>query len=213
MPGRGRDPCATIGIRAATIGGLALGGLTFCGPAARRTPVGTAGVPPLAGIWDATFVLDAPPLGVAPPPSSGVGRARVGGTLALVANHWLTAPIGVDATVRPMVYGTYDVDFRPFGFDPRDPDRVPDVVATEAVPPMPVPPASVPRAARDDRGGSSCGDSVTVVLGPDSERAQVLLVGAARADSVVGTWRLRSAGRWGATAAGRFVLVARRAHR
>ena len=217
MTRSGRETFATFAIRAAAIGGLALGGLALgglaaCGPAAhRRTPVESAGMPPLAGIWDVAFVLDAPPLGFEPPPAGGLARARVGGTLALVANHWLTAPVGDDATaaVRPIVYGTYDVDFRAFGFDPRDPDRVPDVIATEVVRRVPVPRAALPRAAGHDRGGPSGGDSVTVVLGPDNERAQVVLVGAARADSVVGTWRLRSAGRWGATAAGRFVLVAR----
>ncbi len=152
----------------------------------------------LVGVWDVTFALDSPPLGFDSAALHESSGGRVRGTLALVANHWLTASAatGDVSQARPAVYGTYDVDFSPFGFDPRDADRVPDLVAT----------------TRQPLGSASAtgGDSVEVVLGPASERAQVVLRGAWRADSVVGTWRLRSAGRWGATASGHFVLVSGR---
>lgn len=142
---------------------------------------------PLAGVWDGAFTLDAPPLGFDTAALRGARQGRVRGTFAFLPNHVLTAAVatGTELAVAPSLYGTYDVDFTPFGFDVRRPDRVPDLV-----------------------GVAAAGDSVLLLLSPSDDRAQVLLAGTFRRDSLVGTWRLQSAGRGSSSAGGHFVLVA-----
>ena len=182
-----RATLAALGVLGAALGGT----LEACGGAASR-PAASAGTPRLAGVWDATFVLDAPPLGFDTAALRARPDARVRGTLVLVPNHWLTAAAvaGVGLPTAPTLYGTYDLDFTPFGFDPRDAHRVPGVVAT-ATP-----------------SGPTGADSVTLVLDPSADREQVTLAGVLRADSVVGTWRVQGPGRSGMTGGGHFVLVA-----
>ncbi|GJG87072.1 hypothetical protein tb265_22530 [Gemmatimonadetes bacterium T265] len=187
--------------RAAALAVVALaaaGTVAACGrdgrPARAARPAGSP--PLLAGVWDATFSLDVPPLGYDSAALRQAAQGRVRGRFAFMPNHYLPASVatGVGLPAAPTLYGTYDVDFRPFGFDPRNGDRVPDVVG--------VAPGG-PSAA-----GGAAADSVTLLLSPSNDRAQVLLAGTVRGDSVVGTWHLQSAGRGGPTAVGHFVLVA-----
>ncbi len=179
-------------MRTAAARAAVFAGLGACGGGATSRPSTPAEAPRLARVWDATFVLDAPPLGFDSAALRATPQGRVHGILAVVPNHWLTTAATAAATLptRPTLYGAYDVDFTPFGFDPRDADRVPDVVGTAS---------SVAPPGRD---------SVLLVLGPASERGRVVLAGTLRADSIVGTWQLQSAGRAGTTAQGHFVLVA-----
>ena len=186
---RPRTALAAVAVLGAALGGT----LAACAGSAPPPPAASAGTSPLAGVWDATFALDAPPLGFDTAALRARPDGRVHGMLVFVPNHWLTAAdvAGAGLPTAPTLYGTYDLDFRPFGFDPRDPDRVPGVVATASTP-----------------GGPNGADSVMVVLGPSDDREQVTLAGVLRSDSVVGRWRVQGAGRSALTAGGQFVLVA-----
>lgn len=106
----------------------------------------------------------------------------VRGEIALVPNHWLD---GGDDLPRPTHYGTYDIDFRVFGFDPRPRGELPRVAA---------------------RVGA--GDSVDLVLEPDDPHESVQLHGAWKGDSIVGSWALEPA-RVGGDASGTFKIARR----
>lgn len=106
----------------------------------------------------------------------------VHGEIALVPNHWLD---GGDAIPFPTHYGTYDIDFGVFGFDPRSRGELPRVAA---------------------RVGAR--DSVVLVLEPDDPHERVQLHGAWRGDSIVGTWSLEPV-RVGGDAAGSFSMARR----
>lgn len=104
------------------------------------------------------------------------------GVIALVPNHWLD---GGNELPRPTHYGTYDIDFSLFGFDPR-------------------PRGELPRAA----ARVSAGDSIDVVLEPDDPHESVQLHGAWKGDSIVGSWALEPA-RVGGDASGTFKMARR----
>lgn len=189
--------------------GLAVLGLAAACRQETAAPNGSsAAAGRLAGVWDATFVLTTLPLGVDTAAFRRSRTDRVRGVLAFVPNHWLATAAG-EADGRPTApaaYGSYDADFSPFGFEPREAGQVPAVVAT-VVRPSVVGQAAVRRTARDAAAG---GDSVVLVLGPAGDRTRVHLAGAWHADSITGTWQLESAARGGASAAGRFVMAPRR---
>lgn len=104
------------------------------------------------------------------------------GEIALVPNHWLD---GGDDLPHPTHYGTYDIDFRVFGFDPRPRGELPRVAA---------------------RVGAR--DSVALILEPDDPHESVQLRGAWKGDSIVGSWALEPA-RVGGDASGTFKMARR----
>jgi hypothetical protein len=83
--------------------------------------------------------------------------------MVFVPNRWLhdhAWEFGV-----PSNYGVYDIDFREFGFDPRDPDEPAMVYA-----------------------GPIVGDSIGITLHDSRDQTIVALRGSLAGDSVTGTW-------------------------
>jgi hypothetical protein len=114
----------------------------------------------LAGTWNITFHLERPPSLVMDTVSV---KHDVSGSLAFLANRSLENHYpGVDTLTN---YGTYDIDFTAFGFDPRDGGRIPTVVV-----------------------GSIAEDSIEMVLSPDQEGISVRMRGGISGDSVSGKW-------------------------
>jgi hypothetical protein len=117
------------------------------------------------------------------PVTARAGRSpSIRGEIALVANHWLE---GADDLPHPTHYGSYDIDFRTLGFDPRHPGEYPRVAASI--------------------GGR---DSIDIVLEPDDAHESVHLHGAWRGDSIVGRWSLEPV-RAGGDAAGTYTMARR----
>ena len=135
----------------------------------------------LAGAWSIRLQIDRSRFEAVAPSEALVREVR--GDVALVANHWLA---GNPRVPLPTLYGTYDIDFRPLGFDPRIDGKVPRVEA----------------AARGR-------DSVDLVFEPADDRQQVRLRGAWIADSIIGRWEL-DGGRIGGDAAGAFTMKRRK---
>jgi hypothetical protein len=116
----------------------------------------------LAGTWDITFHLERPPSLVT---DTLTVKRDISGSLAFLANRSLENHYpGVDALTN---YGTYDIDFTAFGFDPRDGGRVPTVVV-----------------------GSIAKDSIEMVLSPDQGGISVRMRGGIGGDSISGKWEV-----------------------
>ncbi|HXC26108.1 MAG TPA: hypothetical protein VNU46_09355, partial [Gemmatimonadaceae bacterium] len=112
----------------------------------------------LVGVWEMRFRLDQL-LALKSTPSPN----EIHGEIAFLANPWFrTAP---PERVSPTDYGVYDVDFTPFGFDPRTPGQVPVAIAM----------------VRDH-------DTVQIMLGQGQSQT-VTLDGTMVGDSVVGAWQ------------------------
>lgn len=109
---------------------------------------------------------------------SEAAAREVHGTVALVANHWLES----GTRPYPSNYGSYDIDFRGLGFDPRASGRA-------------------PRLEAQVHGR----DSVDIILEPDANE-HLHLRGSWISDSIVGHWSLE-AERTGGDAAGSFALT------
>jgi hypothetical protein len=137
----------------------------------------------LDGSWAIELRVDR--LGFEPVNQRARGVRVVRGEVALVANHWLS---GGSDLPRPTHYGTYDIDFRMLGFDPRHGGEL-------------------PRVAARARGR----DSVDIALEPDDPHESVQLRGAWRGDSIVGAWSLEPV-RAGGDAAGVFTMARRVAY-
>lgn len=154
---------------------VAMASMACADGSATERGVATAPATRLAGTWDVRFVLDRSPM---------LGPVRrtaenVRGRFAFLQNRWLPAPHSW--TERPTDYGAYDIDFTPFGFEPRSAVETPTAVAR-----------SLP------------GDSVEIVLGPERTPVTVSMRGKLANDSVAGTWEVsisRAAG-----GGGRFVM-------
>jgi hypothetical protein len=137
----------------------------------------------LTGTWDITFHLNRPPLLAV---DTLMVKRDIGGSVAFLANRSLENQYpGVTALTN---YGTYDIDFSAFGFDPREGGRIPTVVA-----------------------GSIEKDSIEIVLSPDPGGISVWMRGGIRRDSIVGKWEV-SFPRAGA-GGGSFVMTPRKAGR
>ena len=132
----------------------------------------------LDGAW--TIELHAERMRFEPVTAGAHAGGVVRGEVALVANHWLN---GGEDLPRPTQYGSYDIDFRTFGFEPRSPGRLPRAEA-----------------------GLRPGDSVDIVFEPDDPHESVHLKGVWKSDSIVGAWDLEPA-RVGGDAAGSFVMA------
>jgi hypothetical protein len=112
----------------------------------------------LVGVWDVRFE------GEANLASRGVNGAREArGQIALLANRWLD--VSYSRIDTPTDYGTYDVDFTPFGIEPRARGETPTAVAGWIGP-----------------------DSVQIVLTSTVPGMSLELRGQAAGDSVAGTW-------------------------
>lgn len=116
----------------------------------------------LAGTWEITFHLDRPPLLGADTLSL---KRDVSGTFVFLANRSLEGRYpGVSNVTN---YGTYDIDFTAFGFDPRDTGRIP-TVAVDSV----------------------AADSIEVVLSTEEGGISVRMRGGIRRDTVTGQWQV-----------------------
>jgi len=137
----------------------------------------------ITGTWDITFHLNRAPLLDA---DTLTAKHDVNGSIAFLANRSLANQYpGVTALTN---YGTYDIDFSTFGFDPREGRRVPTAVA-----------------------GSIAKDSIEIVLGPDEGGISVWMRGGLSRDSIVGRWEV-SFPRAGA-GGGSFLMTPRKARR
>lgn len=112
----------------------------------------------LVGVWDVRFEGEA---NLASRADGGTRDAH--GQIAFLANRWLDgSDSGIDT---PTDYGTYDVDFTPFGIEPRARGVTPTAVA-----------------------GWIGLDSVRIALTSTVPGMSLELRGQAAGDSVAGTW-------------------------
>ncbi len=130
----------------------------------------------LIGMWDVRFHLDRP---LVAQMGSDSATQDISGELAFLANRWMRRvyPIG-----SPSDYGSFDVDFAPFGFDARSNDETPTAVA-----------------------GWISDDSLEIILGDPNSDVTVRMAGRVSGDSVAGGWRVLIARTGGG--GGRFVMV------
>jgi hypothetical protein len=133
----------------------------------------------LIGTWDARFHLDRPLL-VAQ--QAGSPLRDVSGQLAFLANHSVTQTY--PAMPSPSDYGTFDIDFNPFGFDPRSDNETPTAEAWLG------------------------GDSLQVMLGDPTGDITVRMSGRVVGDSISGQWTVLISRTGGG--GGRFVMLRHR---
>ena len=126
----------------------------------------------LVGVWTVAFHLDRPMM-LARTPT----RRDVSGTIALIENHSGSPSFAV--LPAALHQGTFDIDFTPFGFDPRERGDMPTAVARTVT------------------------DSVELVLAPEASHITVLMHGRLRGDSISGTWTALSHTAGGG---GRFIM-------
>jgi hypothetical protein len=132
----------------------------------------------LVGTWTVRFELERPPL----PRGEGPAVRVVEGQFALLANRSVNE--SYPPLARPTNYGTFNVDFAPFGFKPGDSRRTPTLVA-----------------------GWLSQDSVEIILAPDESQTVVMMRGQRAADTIAGTWSVSIARVGGG--GGRFVMSRR----
>lgn len=130
----------------------------------------------LTGTWDVRFEVERPPVLTERDVRS---RRVVEGQLAFLTNRSLDVSYPNVAT--PTNYGTFDVDFSPFGFEPGNRHRTPTAVA-----------------------GWLSADSIEILLAPDENQAVVTMRGRTAGDTVAGVWDV-SISRVGG-GGGRFVM-------
>ena len=113
----------------------------------------------MIGRWSVTFRLTASPV-----LNRDVMRlGEIHGQFALLENTSISGAYGGLPLVTD--YGTYDIDFSPFGFDSPERGRPPQVIV-----------------------GPATDDSVIVMLSPLRDDLSITMRGKAHADSVDGTW-------------------------
>lgn len=134
----------------------------------------------LVGTWDATITLT---------DSDGKTSQPVHGTIALVQDHYGHASSPQTASV--VDYGAYDIDFRTFGFDPRDGESIPSVVA----------------GVSEDSADGRLVSRVRMILHPGQPRVAVILDGVLTGDAISGQWQTDSRT---AAGAGKFTLTRHR---
>jgi hypothetical protein len=137
----------------------------------------------LVGAWDVSFVSD-PHASLRAPPTTRV----LTGTLAFTVDRYGRTETAELSGITNE--GTYDVDFRPFGWTTRAADA---------------PAVAVARVHTPLRGaGAAIPDSLAVVLSPGSERLVVVMSGTFSGDSASGIWSAYGYRAGGGT--GRFVM-------
>lgn len=152
---------------------LALVVPSACGRSRPATPPQVNGMRQLTGIWDARFQ------NTVPLPGRSDTTRTVDGQIALISNGWIPGTSGEVGV--PTQYGTYNLDMREFGFDPRVAGQVP--------------------AATARFFGA---DSIWLVLEPAHDDGRVVLRGRISGDQVTGVWDYYFRG--GGGARGRFQL-------
>ena len=144
-----------------------------CSIGGGRRRVESAPARRLVGTWDVRFHVERT--------SDGPVSRDLRGELALLPNRWVTHDYPqLDV---PTHYGSYDVNVRAAGFEPRDRGAIPDAIAL-----------------------TTGRDSAIVVLDPGEGETSVMMRGAWSGDSLVGRWWV-DAGRGGAVADGHFVMA------
>jgi hypothetical protein len=136
----------------------------------------------LVGTWDVSFTTDRHASITSPP---GV----VTGTLAFTADHH--GPASTEELRDLTHQGSYDLDFRPFGWTTRGVDALAVAVARVG-------------AAQRERALDAVPDSLFIVLSPGTERFAVRMAGTFAGDSAWGRWRARAYSAGGGE--GRFVM-------
>lgn len=149
--------------------------LALAGCGASRPREEPADAAALTGNWTAVFTLESH---AAPGP---IPSGPVRGEIVLLPDASLLPEAGLHGA--PTHVGSYELRFRPFGFEMSGGRDVPALVA---------------RLVRDD--------SVEIVLQPDRE-APLRLAGVLSGDSVTGRWSFASYR--GGSASGRFVMLRR----
>ncbi|HEY3257402.1 MAG TPA: hypothetical protein VGJ64_00990 [Gemmatimonadaceae bacterium] len=134
----------------------------------------------LIGTWDARFHLDR---ALMVSPDSASMKQEIHGQLAFLANR--SVDRGYPTMNSPSAYGSFDVDFTPFGFDARSDDEPPTAVA-----------------------GWLSADSLEIILGDPWSDVTVRMAGRVGGDSIVGGWRVLVARTGGG--GGRFAMVRHR---
>jgi hypothetical protein len=132
------------------------------GSVVQMSPADSALANGLAGTWGMQFRLIRSPILRL---DTAAAPRVIQGKLALLVNRSLDRSfnrIGI-----PTNYGSYDVDLTPFGFDTRVTGTAPTAVA-----------------------GRLSDDSVEVILSPESEIGELVLVGRLYGNSVVGRWHV-----------------------
>ncbi len=113
----------------------------------------------MAGRWTVRFTLTTSPI-----LNSDVRHlGTIDGQIALLGNTSVSGQYGGLPVVTD--YGTYDIDFSPFGFDSPERGRPPQVIV-----------------------GPIANDSVIVMLSPSSDDLSITMRGKSHADSIGGTW-------------------------
>jgi hypothetical protein len=131
----------------------------------------------LIGAWDAGFHLDRAL--ILRPDSESMKRV-IHGQLAFLANR--SVDRAYPTMNSPSAYGSFDVDFSPFGFDARSDDEPPMAVA-----------------------GWLSADSLEIILGDPRSDVTVRMTGRVTGDSIIGGWRVLVARTGGG--GGHFVMV------
>jgi hypothetical protein len=131
----------------------------------------------LVGTWDARFHLERP---LVVGSDSESMKQDVSGQLAFLANRSVNR--AYPTMQSPSAYGTFDVDFTPFGFDARSDDETPRAVAGWLTP-----------------------DSLEMIIGDPESDVTVRMHGSLTGDSIVGGWRVLVARTGGG--GGSFVMV------
>ena len=157
--------------------------ITACGESRRYEHGESALGKELEGTWNIDFHLQRSPLLGSDTLS---GKRDVNGSLIFLAsqspeNHY--SGVG-----DPTDYGTYDIDFSPFGFDPRETGKIPTTVVGWVSP-----------------------DSIEIVLSPDQTDISVRMTGGVSHDTISGKWEV-SFPRAGA-GGGSFLMTPRKGRR
>ena len=156
--------------------GLAVAAVAACGDRSARPTAEPPVAQRLVGVWDVAYTLDQPTL--LSTRRDAVARV-VRGRIAFLANRWVDA--SRPGLAMPTDYGTYDINFTPFGFQTRRDGQPPTATA-----------------------GPLGGDSLEVLLGPSPDRVTVVMRGKLANDSITGTWGVSIARVDGA--GGRFLM-------
>lgn len=143
--------CLTVAIAASCADRTALDQRAESAPAQR-----------LVGTWVVSFHMDR---SLMPTMDTVSVPQDVRGQLAFLANRWLDRAYPQIET--PTDYGTYDIDFAPFGFDPRVTGQPPTAVA-----------------------GWLAHDSVEIILEPEQTQMAVTMRGKLDGDSISGIWQV-----------------------
>jgi hypothetical protein len=151
----------------------------------RRATLASSAAHRFVGVWSVTLTTDS----TSPARRLGLAPQAVSGTIVFVLDR--SGPSSTAALDGVTHEGAYDLDLAPFG------------LATHAGSVASVAVARIAPVA-GSHGRAAPGDSVRIVLNPDSDQFPLRMDGLFEGDSVVGTWSAYAFGTGGG--AGRFVM-------